>query len=93
MTRRITQRELRNDSAAILRAVEGGENFILTRNGTPIAEVRPIRRRTFVPAAELTQLVALLPKIDFEEFRADIDEHIDQTPYDPYERFGKNDDA
>jgi hypothetical protein len=39
------------------------------------------------------QLVAHLPKIDFEEFRADIDEHIDQTPYDPYERFGKNDDA
>jgi len=91
MTRQITQRELRNDSAAILRAVEGGESFILTRNGTPIAEVRPIRRRTFVPAAELMAAFAHLPKIDYEQFRADIDEFVDQTPADPHERFGTND--
>jgi prevent-host-death family protein len=91
MTRQITQRELRNDSAAILRAVEGGESFILTRNGTPIAEVRPIRRRTFVSPAELKAAFGHLPKIDYAEFRADIDEHIDQAVHDPYERFGKND--
>jgi prevent-host-death family protein len=91
MTRQITQRELRNDSAAILRAVEGGESFILTRNGTPIAEVRPIRRRTFVPVAELKAAFGHLPKIDYEEFRADIDEFVDQTLSDPYERFGTND--
>ena len=30
----ITQRELRNDSGAIMRAVECGESFTVTRNGT-----------------------------------------------------------
>jgi prevent-host-death family protein len=91
MIRQITQRELRNDSAAILRAVEGGESFILTRNGTPIAEVRPIRRRTFVPVDELMRLASHLPRMDFAQFRADIDEHVDPYVDDPYERYGKND--
>ncbi|QUQ68076.1 type II toxin-antitoxin system Phd/YefM family antitoxin [Kutzneria sp. CA-103260] len=91
MTRQITQRELRNDSAAILRAVEAGESFILTCNGTPIAEVRPIRRRTFVPVAELKSAFAHVPKLDYGQLRADIDEFVDQTPHDPYGRFRKND--
>lgn len=38
----ITQRQLRNDSGAILRAVEAGETFIITNNGRPVAEIRPI---------------------------------------------------
>ncbi|MBV8931413.1 MAG: type II toxin-antitoxin system prevent-host-death family antitoxin [Kutzneria sp.] len=90
MTRHITQRELRNDSAAILRAVENGEDFILTRNGTPIAEVRPIRRHTFVPVDELMRLTAHLPRIDFDEFRADLDAVVDPYLDDPYERRGHN---
>ncbi len=35
MTTTIAQRDLRNDSADILRRVEAGEEFIVTRNGTP----------------------------------------------------------
>jgi prevent-host-death family protein len=40
--REITQRELRNDSGAILRAVEDGATFVVTRNGTPVAELHPL---------------------------------------------------
>jgi prevent-host-death family protein len=32
--REITQREFRNDSGAIMRAVERGESFTISRNGT-----------------------------------------------------------
>ncbi|MGQ0838079.1 type II toxin-antitoxin system Phd/YefM family antitoxin [Actinokineospora sp.] len=91
MSRHITQRELRNDSAAILRAVENGESFVLTRNGTPIAEVRPIRRRTFVPVEELMAMAAHLPKVDFAQFRADLDAHVDPYLDDPWERRDRDD--
>lgn len=38
----ISQRQLRNDSGAVLRAVEAGETFIITNNGRPVAEIRPV---------------------------------------------------
>jgi prevent-host-death family protein len=39
---KISQRQLRNDSGAVLRAVEAGETFVVTSNGRPVAELRPI---------------------------------------------------
>jgi antitoxin (DNA-binding transcriptional repressor) of toxin-antitoxin stability system len=60
--RHITQEEFRDDSAAIFQAIEDGESFILTRDGTPIAQVTPIRRRTFVPVEELMRIAAHLPE-------------------------------
>ena len=38
----ISQRELRNDNADIMRRVEAGETFTVTRNGRPVAKVIPI---------------------------------------------------
>lgn len=78
MTREISQRELRNDSGAILRAVESGESFVVTRNGTALAELRPLRRRRFVARAELVAAARQLTPIDAAAFRADIDEVVDQ---------------
>ena len=49
--RTITQRELRNESAAILREVQAGQSRIVTRNGTPVAELKPVSPRRFVPRA------------------------------------------
>ncbi|MCB0903553.1 MAG: type II toxin-antitoxin system prevent-host-death family antitoxin, partial [Actinobacteria bacterium] len=48
MTRTIPQRELRNDNAKVIDAVTAGETFVVTRNGEPVAELRPVRagRRT-----------------------------------------------
>jgi prevent-host-death family protein len=55
VTRVIAQRELRNDNAKVLNAVCAGQTFIITRNGEPVAELRPVRpgRRRVVPRADL----------------------------------------
>jgi prevent-host-death family protein len=80
MPRTIAQRELRNDNAKVIEAVAAGESFVVTRNGVPVAELRPIRqtRRTFVPKAELAVLAATGPSIDRDQFRADLDRVVDQ---------------
>lgn len=79
MTREISQRELRNDSGAILRAVESGEDFVVTRNGTVLAELRPLRRRRFVAKAQILAAAGQLAPIDAAAFRADVDDFIDQS--------------
>ena len=78
MNRIITQRELRNQSAAVLREVEAGGTIVVTRNGTPVAELRPIRPRRFVLRATLAEAAARAPHIDAARFRADLDAVIDQ---------------
>lgn len=37
----ISQRELRNDNAQIMRGVEAGEEYIVTRRGVPVARLVP----------------------------------------------------
>ena len=41
--RTISQRELRNDHAEVIRNVEQGESYTVTRRGVPIAVLAPIR--------------------------------------------------
>ena len=79
MNRRITQRELRNDSAAVLREVEAGRTLIVTRNGTPVAELRPLQPRRFVARATIADAAARAPRVDAGRFRADVDAVIDQS--------------
>ena len=40
--RTISQRELRNDNAEVVRAVEAGESFVITRRGVPVARLVPL---------------------------------------------------
>lgn len=77
MSRMISQRELRNDSGEIMRALDRGEDFIVTRNGVPVGELRPARRR-FVSRDVLVEAFRTAPAIDPERFRADVDEVADQ---------------
>lgn len=42
----ISQRELRNDNAQIVRNVELGQTYIVTRRGVPIAQIGPIDQDT-----------------------------------------------
>ncbi|MBX9812001.1 MAG: type II toxin-antitoxin system prevent-host-death family antitoxin [Burkholderiales bacterium] len=79
MNRIITQRELRNESAAVLREVQAGQTLIVTRNGVPVAELRPIQPRRFVPRAVIAEAAARAPRIDADRFRADLDTVIDQS--------------
>lgn len=81
-SREITQRELRNDSGAIMRGVERGESFTITRNGTPVGRLIPLRRRTFVPRAEVMAAFATAPVLDPDQFRRDIDAAGSQDPFD-----------
>ena len=80
VTREITQRELRNDSGEIMRALDQGESFVVTRNGTPVGELIPLRRRRFVSADVVMGAFAGAPKIDPARFRADVDSVLDQDP-------------
>lgn len=80
MARSITQRELRNQSGEIMRALDRGESFIVTRNGVPVGELTPIKRRVFVPVEELKTLFSGAPDIDYEQFRRDVDAYLDQDP-------------
>jgi len=78
MSRTITQRELRNESAAALREVEAGRTIIVTRNGTPVTELRPLRPHRFVPWGTIADAAARAPRVDAGRFRADIDAVIGQ---------------
>lgn len=80
MARPITQRELRNESGEIMRAVDRGESFVVTRNGIPVADLVPHRRPRFIDTAELVAAFAALPAIDAARFRADVDRILDQDP-------------
>lgn len=42
----ISQRELRNDNAVIIRGVEAGEEYTVTRRGVPVARLVPITQGT-----------------------------------------------
>ena len=52
----VASRELRNDTAGLLRRVEAGERIVITRRGKPVADLTPHRpeaRRGLTPAEVL----------------------------------------
>ena len=66
--------------AKVIEAVTAGETFVVTRNGEPVAELRPIRagRRSFISRDEVIALATAAVRIDHRQFRADLDRLIDQ---------------
>ena len=80
MGREVSQRELRNDSGEIMRGLDRGESFVVTRNGVPVGELRPLQRRRFVSADVVTAMFRGAPETDARRFREDVDELLDQDP-------------
>ncbi len=78
MSETITQRELRNSSGDIMRRLDEGETFVVTRNGVPVGELTPLRRLRFVLAASITEIYRTAPSINAEQFRSDLDAIADQ---------------
>lgn len=78
MSRRITQRELRNESGRIMRALDRGRSFVVTRNGVPVGELIPLRHRVFVPTEAALAAFAGAPRVASRRFRKDVDAVIDQ---------------
>ena len=80
MSREVTQRELRNESGAIMRELDQGASFVVTRNGVPVGELTPLRRRRFISASAATAAFAGAPALDQARFRSDLDAVVDQSP-------------
>jgi antitoxin (DNA-binding transcriptional repressor) of toxin-antitoxin stability system len=83
----INQRDLRLRSKEIMDAVEGGQTFAVTRDGTPIAELVPLRRRRqFVGRSQVAHTWRSAPAVDLARFRADQESAYDDAESDPYSR-------
>jgi prevent-host-death family protein len=78
VSKNLTQRELRNESGEIMRALDAGESFVVTRRGVPVGELTPIRRRRFVARDAALAAFRTAAPIDADRFRADLDRSIDQ---------------
>jgi prevent-host-death family protein len=57
----VATRELRNDTAGVLRRVQAGEEIVITVNGKPAAKLVPLPAagRRWLPRAELARRLAL----------------------------------
>lgn len=69
-------RDLRNHGGDVLDRVARGEAVLVTRDGTPVAELRPHRRPSPRPA-ELVAARRALPRVDVAGLRADLDSVLD----------------
>jgi prevent-host-death family protein len=78
MGREISQRELRNNSGEIMRRLDEGEAFVVTRNGVPVGELLPLRRRRMVNGPALAAAFQGAPNIDYQQLREDLDRWADQ---------------
>lgn len=74
----VTVRDLRNKGGEVLDRVERGERVIVTRDGRPIAELRPLPRRSAGPV-ELIERRKRLPRVDPDALRRDIDSVVSPT--------------
>jgi antitoxin (DNA-binding transcriptional repressor) of toxin-antitoxin stability system len=54
-----------------------GGTLIVTRNGTPVAELRPLRPHPFVARATIAEAAGRAPRVDGGQFRVDLDAVID----------------
>ena len=72
----MTIRDLRNKGGEVIDRVQGGEALLVTRDGRPVAELRPIRPAG-VRTAALLERWHRLPSVDPVKFRKDIDALID----------------
>lgn len=75
-TPEVSVRELRNHGGRVLDRVARGECLTVTKDGTSIAELRPVRRRS-LPAAELIERAGRLSTVDPQRLRRDIDDLLD----------------
>ncbi len=74
----VTIRDLRNRGGEVVGRVEAGESVTVTRDGRPVAELRPLRSRG-VSAAALLERWRRLPAVDAGALRRDVDAVIDQS--------------
>ena len=74
----VTIRDLRNRGGDVVDRVQAGERLLVTRDGRPVAELRPLVQ-TGLTAAELIRRRRNLPAVDPEALRRDLDAVIDSS--------------
>jgi antitoxin (DNA-binding transcriptional repressor) of toxin-antitoxin stability system len=79
MATTITQRTLRNENADIMRRLEEGETFLITRNGKQIGILSPAKRSYFVETEALLNAFATAPDVSYAALREDLDAISDQS--------------
>jgi prevent-host-death family protein len=65
MTKTVSLREANQSFSRCIREVEGGEEFVITRNGVPVARLSPVsKRRVLTPEqqAALERVKAAMEK-------------------------------
>jgi prevent-host-death family protein len=72
----VTIRELRNHGGEVVERVAHGERLTVTRAGRPVAELRPVPA-TPVPVATLIERRRLLPVVDPDHLRRDVEALLD----------------
>ncbi len=72
----VTIRELRNRGGDVVDRVAAGERLTVTRDGRPVAELRPYRS-TPLSAAVLLRRWRRLAVVDVEHLRRDVDTVVD----------------
>ena len=74
----VSVRDLRNHGGKVIDRVARGERVTITRDGKPVAELRPYIQSK-VSAVALLARWSHLPVIDPAALRSDLDEVIDGT--------------
>lgn len=72
----MTIRDLRNHGGDVVKRVLAGESLVVTRSGTPVAELRPLRGPG-IEASTLLERWKHLTPVDPDKLRADIDDVLD----------------
>jgi len=72
----VSIRDLRNHGGDVINRVAAGEHVIVTRDGQPVAELRPLSRRA-VSARVLQRRWSRLPALDPEAYRDDLARVLD----------------
>jgi prevent-host-death family protein len=71
-------RELRNRGGEVIDRVQAGELITITRDGEPVAELRPLPRHRLTAEA-LIERFRTLPPVDPVLLRSDVDAVVDQS--------------
>jgi prevent-host-death family protein len=61
MSSRVSSRELRNNTADVLRRVESGERVQIAVNRRPVAELVPLERPAWTSGAAMTRILREAP--------------------------------
>jgi prevent-host-death family protein len=74
----VSIRDRRNHGGDVIDRVAAGEHMTVTRDGRPVAELRPLGRQA-VPTRVLKRRWSQLPALDEVAFRRDIDRVVDSS--------------